>query len=250
MNNSEYLTNSPKNIFQVAIRLNYKHEAVQESINKMLDKNPTWKYKIFTEKSEIDEFMYKNFSQSSDKFENKIFETYKEIPNLINYPPKLGKLIAQLDLFRVAAVYLYGGLYLDIDSELTGDFNQFLKSDAVFFLTNTAEIFNACFYSVPKHAMLKKILETINENILVHKQGNLYAATGPSVHTHIAQELFDFEIVNYKKIIKKPLEFNGSSLYYDDANSESLSLKIEAPFKPLLYSQNGENFNRHWHGRF
>lgn len=238
-----------KNIFQVSIGLNHNHPEIVQSINNMRNSNPSWTYHLITEKKEVDNFMLQNFGQSKDEFEKRIFETYQEIPNIIERQSsdfedkRLHHLIAQLDLYRMAMIYTHGGLYLDIDSELKGDFNQFLNADAVFFLTNKEEIFNAVFYSVPKHEMLKILLKQISDNILINKFSNLYIACGPNVHTLIAQRMFDFNMENYQNIINKLLKIKSYSLRYTDACSESLMLKIEAGFKKYLY--NGEH-NSYW----
>ena len=254
-----------KNIFQVSIGLNYNHPEAVQSINNMRNSNPSWTYRLITDKKEVDNFMLKNFGQSEDGFEKRVFETYQEIPNIIERQSsdfkekRLHHLIAQLDLYRVAIIYTYGGLYLDIDSELKGDFNQFTTSDAVFFMPNKnpKEIFNAVFYSVPKHEMLKILLKQISDNILINKFSNLYQACGPSVHTFIAQRMCGFDMKNYQKILNKlftvdkfgvvkqliedrPLSY---SFRYTDACSESLMLKIEAGFKKYLYKG---SHNSHW----
>lgn len=239
-----------KNIFQVSIGLNHNHPEIIQSINSMRNSNPDWTYHLITEKKEVDNFMLKNFGQSEDEFEKRIFETYQKIPNIISGPSSdtekkcLHHLIAQLDLYRVALIYTYGGLYLDIDSELKGDFNQFSNSDAVFFMQNKEEIFNAVFYSIPKHEMLKILFKQISDNILIHKISNLYKACGPNVHTVIAQHMFGFDMVNYQNILNKLLKIKSHSLRYTDARSESLMLKIEAGFKRYLY---GDGYNSHWH---
>ena len=253
------------NIFQVSIGLNHNHPEIVRSINNMRNSNPSWTYHLITEKKEIDNFMLKNFGQSKDEFEKRIFKTYQEIPNIIATQSSdtenkyLRRLVSQLDLYRVALIYTYGGLYLDIDSELKGDFNQFTNSDAVFFIpSNKAkEIFNAVFYSVPKHEMLKILLKQISDNILINKFSSVYQACGPDVHTRIAQRMLNYDMQNKKEILNKqftvdkfgvvkqliedrPLSY---SFRYTDAYSESLMLTIEAGFKKYLY---GGEHNSYW----
>ena len=258
-----------KNIFQVSIGLNHNHPEAVQSINNMRNSNPSWTYRLITDKKEVDNFMLKNFGQSEDGFEKRVFETYQEIPNIIATQSsdteiqRVCCLVSQLDLYRVALIYTYGGLYLDIDSELKGDFNQFTTSDAVFFMPNKnpKEIHNGLFYSIPKHQMLKIILKQMSDNILINKFTNFYQSCGPAVHTSIAQRMLNFDMQNYQKILNKqftvdkfgvvkqliedrPLSY---SFRYTDACSESLMLKIKAGFKKYLY---GGEYNSHWNNKF
>lgn len=239
-----------KNIFQVSIGLNHNHPEAVQSINNMRNSNPSWTYRLITDKKEVDNFMLKNFGQSEDGFEKRVFETYQEIPNIIHSGTEVERLhktihslVSQLDLYRVALIYTYGGLYLDIDSELKGDFNQFTTSDAVFFATNKEEILNAVFYSIPKHEMLKIILKQMGDNILINQIQNIHASCGPDVHTRIAKRMLGFDMENYQKILNKQFKIKSYSFRYTDACSESLMLKVEAGFKKYLY---GGEYNSHW----
>lgn len=258
-----------KNIFQISIGLNHNHPEAVQSINNMRNSNPSWTYRLITDKKEVDNFMLKNFGQSEDGFEKRVFETYQEIPNIIHSGTEVERLhktihslVSQLDLYRVALIYTYGGLYLDIDSELKGDFNQFTTSDAVFFMPNKnpKEIYNSPFYSIPKHEMLKIILKQMGDNICINQIQNIYKSCGPAVHTRIAQRMCGFDMKNYQKILNKPFTVDkfgvvkqliedrplSYSFRYTDACSESLMLNVEAGFKKYLY---GGEYNSHWNNQ-
>lgn len=252
-----------KNIFQVSIGLNHEHPEVQSSIHKMRKLNPEWNYNLITTKKEMDSFMVENFKNSSSEFENNVYTSYIEVPKLLSLHKRgniLG-LVAQCDIYRLAVVYMYGGLYLDIDSEIHGDFNKLLNEDAIFILT-PVEVWNGCFYASSRHPIFKKLLNRILYKATVIKDTHLMSLTSPHLHLEVACRLVDPTVENIHDIIDKKKyidlipnihNIEDHKIMYaspDFFSSNSISLKICPYWKKFLYKNPNDSnspFNEHWH---
>lgn len=63
------------------------------------------------------------------------------------------------DFLRIHALYIYGGIYLDADVELTGTFDPFLKHKFFIGFEYNNDLEPAVFGSVAKHPLLKDLLK-------------------------------------------------------------------------------------------
>ena len=245
------------------------HSEVQASISRMREKNSEWSYNLITTKEEMDSFMVENFKKPNNQFRNNVYTSYIEIPNIINHikgrDPKVRDLVSQCDIYRIAVVYLYGGLYLDIDSELDGDFNKLLKNDALFILT-PREVWNGCFYSTSEHPILRNLLERIFYRLTKVKDVNMMTLAGPGLHFEVACRLIDNTIENSWDVkadeyTDKIFEINNvenHSIIYSSVQREtdkdflfsnSILLTISTPWSVFLYKDpNDPNspFNQHF----
>jgi mannosyltransferase OCH1-like enzyme len=86
----------------------YKTRNVPTSLRLLSEKvqrlHPSWNYKFFT-----DEDIVRFFNE--------------DVPHLLETFKGLGLKIQQLDFFRYAVVHYYGGLYLDMDMDMTTPFD-------------------------------------------------------------------------------------------------------------------------------
>jgi mannosyltransferase OCH1-like enzyme len=93
---------------------------------------------------------------------------------------------AKGDFIRYIALYVYGGIYLDLDSTITIELSQFLKEDPefVFFYDWDKNIEQWSFMTAPKNPILKRI---IDEMLLRIEAGepNIFLATGPTLFTDV-----------------------------------------------------------------
>lgn len=145
----------PKKIIQTWEHKNFEPE-FQKIINTWKINNPTFEHCIF-DKDEREEFIKNNFDED-------VFNTYQSIiPGAY-----------KVDLFRYCYLYIYGGIYVDVDTVCMGNLNNFLLSDVDFVVPidlninpNEGEHNLACGFiaSIPKHPILLDCINTIVHNI-------------------------------------------------------------------------------------
>jgi mannosyltransferase OCH1-like enzyme len=234
-----------KNIFQVSINLNHEHKSIQKIINKTKSLNPDYKYTLVTEESYIDKFVNDNFPG--------------EIANSYN---KLNILVAKIDFWRYLTLYKYGGVYLDMDSEINYPLKDLIKEndDAIITAEGNPNLYVqwALIFS-KNHYILKKTIELIVENIQYNKYpNNIHKMTGPSVFSDAInichKELFNNNIVHILINKKTDITFKKDNisyrLYSIDYNNyfsfkhnaadilyknpKSIHWTIEQKIKPLL----------------
>jgi len=113
---------------------------------------------------------------------------------------KLKYKIQQIDFFRYLAIYHYGGLYLDIDMDISESFSSLDRTKCIFPIEvkehNSNLIGNYAFYAPPKHPFLKHIIDCIinpiSQEEIENAQNNhtdprehvyVYFTTGPELVT-------------------------------------------------------------------
>uniref|UniRef100_A0A0G4G7K5 Alpha 1,4-glycosyltransferase domain-containing protein n=1 Tax=Chromera velia CCMP2878 TaxID=1169474 RepID=A0A0G4G7K5_9ALVE len=90
----------------------------QLNLAKMRKENPGWTF-VLASDEDVTAFFEKNFSPSSEGGEmNFVLEAYRRI--------RLG--VCKADLFRYAVMYLYGGVYVDLDAYLK-PFDEWIREE-------------------------------------------------------------------------------------------------------------------------
>lgn len=178
----------PKNIFQSWITKDL-HPTIQDKVNEMLELNPTYKHKIYTD-LEISEFVNTNYP-------GKISECF----NRLTIP------VAKVDFWRYLVLYKHGGVYVDLDSSINISLDDFIRDDDEAIITaetnpNTYVQWALMFNK--EHPILKNVIDLIVDNIENNSYPNdILNMTGPQVYskgiikTH--KDLFDEEL-NFKSI--------------------------------------------------
>lgn len=143
-------------------------------INKMKRLNPGYSYKFFDDKG-ICDFIAAEYGQDM-----------LAIYNIL----AIGA--AKADFFRYAYLYKKGGIYLDIDSQLTGKLDSIISPDdhAIISLEGHLEFYVqwALLYE-PEHPFLKRTLEIISANILDNRYPHdVHRMTGPAAYTQAIKE--------------------------------------------------------------
>jgi len=150
-------------------------------IMKMRSHNPNEKFLFFTDDNIIS-FM--------NSFGIEYYETFKSMKYKIQ----------QIDFFRYLAIYHYGGLYLDLDMDISASFSSLDKTKCCFPIevkeNNGNLIGNYAFYAPPRHPFLKHIINSIMNPIsdqeIENAQNNhtdpkehvyVYFTTGPELIT-------------------------------------------------------------------
>jgi len=154
--------------------------------------NPDYKYHLYTDE-EIDKFV-------NDNYPGKIADAYN----------KLNIIVAKVDLWRYLVLYKYGGVYLDIDSDILKPLDTLIKdTDEAIITSESHRHINTstnntyiCYVQwglifKKDHPILKKTVDMIVDNINKKKFNNIHKMTGPTVFTDavkaIHKELFNEE---------------------------------------------------------
>lgn len=136
---------------------------------------------------------------TDDSITTFIKEQYPEYyPTFVNLKYK----IQQIDFFRYIAIYHYGGIYLDLDMNITKSFDDLDKTICNFpieikNLDGSILLGNYAFYAPKKHPFLKHIIDSIvnppiSEEEIQFAQDNhtdpkehvyVYYTTGPELVT-------------------------------------------------------------------
>jgi len=99
---------------------------------------------------------------------------------------------AQADLWRVATLYLQGGIYMDIDATLVWPLSRILSGvkDALYIkIKNDTEITNYFLATAPKNPHFKQVMDAIVHNIHNYDpKVGVYGTTGPKVFNDMLAE--------------------------------------------------------------
>ena len=138
------------------------HKAILQNIIGILHKNQGCSYKLIDDSLGVD--LIKN------NFGPEVFSAFNKL--------KAGA--AKGDFIRYCSLYIYGGIYLDLDAYIVTDLSEFLNNEFVFFHDNIYNIIQWCFMTVPKNIILLNIINEMVRRILRNEQ-NIFVATGPTL---------------------------------------------------------------------
>ncbi len=132
-------------------------------------KNPTYRYEFYDD-DRIDHFL-------QSEFDPETFKLYKRL--------NIGA--AKADFFRYAILYKRGGVYVDIDSGINTNLDNFIRPNDSAIITREGDpdLYAqwALIYS-PGHPFLQQTLTLVKENIRTNKYPNdVHRMTGPTVYT-------------------------------------------------------------------
>ena len=166
------LTKIPRNIFQTWETKNISEEFKQLS-NTWIAQNPNYAYFLYDDKDCL-QFIKKHFDITIYNAFNRI------IPGAF-----------KADLWRYCILYIYGGVYVDIDTICYTSIDLFLNDDIEFmtpidlnncFHIGTHNLFNAFIASIPKHPILldciNRIVHNVENNIIPSSNLDF---TGPGI---------------------------------------------------------------------
>lgn len=157
----------PKTIIQTYVN-NKIPEPIYKNLNQILNKNPEYDYRLITDKEAI-EIIKTHFDQ----------RTLNAFQQLI-----IGA--AKGDFIRYIALYLYGGVYLDLDASINTDLNTIIspKDEFIFFINGDRNLEQFCFMIRPRHPLLLKVIEEMITRI-ENKEPSIFRATGPTLFNDV-----------------------------------------------------------------
>lgn len=153
----------------------YLHPVILNNINRILINNPTYDYYFITDDDVIDLIL--------THFDENILNAYK----------KLTVGAAKGDFIRYIALYIYGGVYLDLDSSIERNLDEFIppNNEYVFlYEASRGTITNWCIMITPRHIIMKKIIDEMVKRIHMNTETNILIVTGPKLITDVIYNHF------------------------------------------------------------
>jgi mannosyltransferase OCH1-like enzyme len=165
----------PKNIIQT-YKNNQIHDTIYDNIMAMMDMNRDYNYYLITD--EIGIFLL-------EKYFNEFF---------LNAFKKLNLGAAKGDFLRYIALYIYGGVYVDMDSSICTSLSSFVNPDTehVFFLDENCNLQQWCFMVAPQHPIIHRLIDEMVRRI-IQDEKNIFLATGPTLFTDVVYNLITGE---------------------------------------------------------
>lgn len=168
----------PKIIWQTA--KSFPPPQAKTSILSWINNNPEYEW-CFMDDERCDLFIKENFSLD-------FYKMYSSLP--------LG--VMKADVWRIAVVYAYGGVYADIDTECIVSIKEWCKGPIVVAEeTPCGNIANYTFAAVPKHPALGLALSNLMDK---WKSNNTFNAQSNTPVQDFGQHAFDCGIKQYKTL--------------------------------------------------
>ena len=219
----------PRIIMQT-YKTNIIHPFIYSNIYKMLERNQTYDYMFITDERGI--------QLIKDNFDSRTLDAFSRL--------NLGA--AKADFLRYIVMYLYGGVYLDLDSSIEIDLDTFIKPDAefIFFMDWCSNIQQWCFMTKPKNPIIKAIIEEMILRINANET-NIFIATGPTLFTDVIyNSINNTSIYNTTLNLSKELrtesftkntKWNNGYIIneYEDSNLSKFLIYMNGYKKSMIY---------------
>lgn len=168
----------PKLIWQTA--KSAPHQNSHALIKSFIDLNPDYEW-LFMDDARCDQFI-------KDNFNHQFYDMYKSLPHGV----------MKADVWRVAVVYVYGGVYVDTDCECIKPISTWLKHDDTLIVgveVDNGDLYNCVFASIPRHPALLQVL-----NLFVELYNSPYFLNGCETEIqNFGQYGFSHAILEYSK---------------------------------------------------
>lgn len=191
-----------KNIWQT-YKLPFQNnpEYIEIATWSWIEKNQSWRYNYLS-----DEDMRDFFLQEFGKDWSNLIERKCPIP------------VMKADVWRIMALYCYGGMYADIDTICTDSIDNWIKeySEKNFLVTFESQKFFCqwAFLSSKGHPALECVLNGIYETLKkydVAKNASVYEMTGPKIFT---DSILKNIKINPNKIVQHQIDEINFSEYF------------------------------------
>jgi len=176
--------------------------------------SPTCEYR-YSDDDACDRFV-------ADNFPGRIADAYERL--------RVGA--ARADFWRILVLLKHGGIYLDIDANLTQSPERFLAEDPrdVFIAMKNGEVTNYFIASAPGNPVLQDVCDRIVANIEADEIKNVYHLTGPTV-LDAAVRAAGARIVSFKEACVQGQFTNKAGQY---ADKPSGAWHIEQQLKAIV----------------
>jgi len=160
----------PKILIQT-FKTNNLSEPITTNIQRVLRQNPEFQHLLVTD---LDgERLIK------DHFSHRVYRAYKAL--------NVGA--AKGDFIRYVALYVYGGVYLDLDSSISAHIvSTFdLTQEYIIFMDVNSNLVQWILMISPRHPLMKKVIDEMVTRIETPEL-NIFLATGPTLFTDVVYE--------------------------------------------------------------
>lgn len=217
----------PKIIIQTYYS-NYVNLKIADNIKFILNNNPKYQYFLITDKQGIELI-------------KKYFDDY-----VLNAFLKLNVGAAKGDFIRYVALYIYGGVYLDLDSSITINLDNFINYDLdfIFFYDHAYNLMNTPIITKKNNPLILKLIYEVVKRIYNNEQ-NIFLATGPTVFTDVIyNDITNNNIYNVSQNTEteKRKEVFMNNKYYKNGlllyKKPFFKFRIDNYSENLLYNEN------------
>ena len=165
IDNTKY--NIPKILIQT-YKSNYVHNKIYNNIQSILNLNSDYDYYLITDNIGR-ELIKTNFDK-----------------NILYAFDKLNIGAAKGDFLRYIAIYVYGGVYIDLDSSITTKLTNCIDNNMehYFVWDSDNNIMNTPIMSKPKNPIILNIIKEVVKRI-INNEPNIFLATGPTLVTDV-----------------------------------------------------------------
>lgn len=132
-------------------------------------------------------------------FEPEFFEMYKALP--------VG--VMKADVWRVAVVYIYGGIYADVDTECRAPVEDWIGSSSTLVAAvenDTGALGNFAFAAIPRHPALYRVLQTFVE---LYNSESFMNATSPTPVQDFGAGAWSMGVLKYYDLFDRQLQLKG-----------------------------------------
>ena len=159
--------NIPKHIIQT-YKDNLVHTSIHDNIKRILRENPDYDYYLVT-----------------DATGRSLISRYFNRETLAAYD-KLNIGAAKGDFLRYVSIYIYGGVYIDLDSTITDSLNKSIDNNMDHYIVydDNFNIMNTPIISKPRNPIILNVIEETVKRINEY-EANIFLATGPTLVTDV-----------------------------------------------------------------
>lgn len=217
----------PKIIIQTYYS-NYVNPLIANNTKFILKNNPEYQYFLITDIMGI--HLIKKY------FDNYILQAFL----------KLNIGAAKGDFIRYISLYIYGGVYLDLDSSITINLDDFINYDLdfIFFYDHAYNLMNTPIITKKNNPIILKLIYEVSKRIH-NNEKNIFLATGPTVFTDVVfHDITNENIYNVSQntntnqrkeiLINHRYYKNGLLLY----KKPFFKFRMDNYSKDLLYNEN------------
>jgi mannosyltransferase OCH1-like enzyme len=208
---------APKNIYQTWEDPGSIPKCCVPVIEKIRDNNPDWNYKLY---NSLDR---RNLIK--DYFDPDVLKAYDSCKNKAE----------ESDLFRYCVLYTYGGLYLDIKTNVLGNLNDLQDTLGGKLLyckwpnkLNKCDFYNHAATSIllwpPKHPILYKLIDFVSRRILKFPNSCTTCIVGPNIYAMVITKYIPKEYMYFSdNYVNGFFEHDGTNgEYYNYVKSKKL----------------------------
>lgn len=227
-------TKIPKNLIQT-FRTTELHPFIYNNIQNILSQNPDYNY-IFLTDADGEQLIREHFDE-------KVVSAFLKL--------KMGA--AKADFIRYAAMYIYGGVYLDLDSSIAVRMSDFLPKDRefVFFYDFNKNILQWCFMCAPKNKIIENIIHEMVSRIH-NGEKNIFIATGPTLFTDVVLSMIVSNRLYNTYFTMPPQQREGcfienrnfmNGLFLDEMHYKSMFIERKQGYdNAMLYDDNNPKY--------